>query len=72
MLGTHSASPALCVYMGGRTREIMGYNHKNQKGRCGSLNVIDPHKLIGSGIIRRCDLIGVGVALLEEMRHCGG
>lgn len=26
----------------------------------------------GSGTIRRCDLVGVGVALLEEMCHSGG
>jgi hypothetical protein len=27
---------------------------------------------IRSDTIRRCDLVGVGVALLEEMCHCGG
>jgi hypothetical protein len=26
----------------------------------------------GSGTIRRCGLIGGGVALLEEVCHCGG
>jgi hypothetical protein len=26
----------------------------------------------GSGTIRRCDLVGVGVALLEEVCHCVG
>ena len=26
----------------------------------------------GSGTIRRCGLVGVGVALLEEVCHCGG
>ena len=26
----------------------------------------------GRGTIRRCCLIGVGVAMLEEMCHCGG
>jgi hypothetical protein len=25
----------------------------------------------GSGTIRRYDLVGVGVALLEELCHCG-
>jgi hypothetical protein len=25
-----------------------------------------------SGTIRKCSLVGVGVALLEEMHHCGG
>jgi hypothetical protein len=26
----------------------------------------------GSGTIRRCGLLGVGVALLEEVCHCRG
>jgi hypothetical protein len=30
--------------------------------------MLDP----GSGTIRRCALVGVGVALLEEECHCGG
>ena len=42
------------------------------KGRCGSLNVIGSHKLIGSGTISRCGFVGVSVALLEEVCHCGG
>ena len=29
------------------------------------------HNLIGSGTIRRCGFVGVGMALLEEVRHCG-
>jgi hypothetical protein len=28
--------------------------------------------LLGSGTIRRCGLVGVGVALLEEVCHCRG
>ena len=40
--------------------------------KCGSLNVIGPHQLIGSGTIRRWGFAGVGVALLEEECHCGG
>ena len=36
-------------------------------GRCGGLNVLGP----GSGTIRRCGLVGVGVALLEEVDRCG-
>ena len=32
------------------------------------LYTIDP----GSGAIWRYDLVGVGVALLEEVCHCGG
>ena len=34
----------------------------------GVLNMIGP----GSGTIRRCGLVGVGVALLKEVYHCGG
>jgi hypothetical protein len=29
--------------------------------------MLDP----GSGMIRRCGLVGVGVVLLEEVCHCG-
>jgi hypothetical protein len=35
---------------------------------CGGLNMLDP----GSGTIRRCGLFGIGVALLEDVCHCGG
>ena len=35
---------------------------------CDGLNMLGP----GSGTIRRCGLVGVGVALLEEVCHCGG
>ena len=34
---------------------------------CGGLNMLG----LGSGTFRRCDLVGVGVALLEEVSHCG-
>lgn len=37
---------------------------------CGSFTVISLHNLIGSGIIRRCGFVGVGMALLEEVYHC--
>jgi hypothetical protein len=30
------------------------------------------YMLIGSGIIRRCGLVGMGVALLQEVCHCEG
>ena len=36
-------------------------------GECSGLNILGP----GSGIIKRCGLLGVGVALLEEVCHCG-
>ena len=39
---------------------------------CGGLNVIGPHCPIGSGTIGRHGLVGVGVALLEEMCPWGG
>ena len=39
-----------------------------RKAICGGLNMLGP----GSGTIRRCGLVGVGVALLEEVCHCGG
>ena len=35
---------------------------------CGGLNKLGP----GSGTIRRCGLVGVGVALLVEVCHCQG
>ena len=34
---------------------------------CGGLNMFAP----GSGTIRRYGFVGVGVALLEEVCHCG-
>jgi hypothetical protein len=38
------------------------------KETCGDLNMLGP----GNGIIRRCGLVDEGVALLEEVCHCGG
>ena len=38
----------------------------------GSVAVVGPHMPIGSGTIRRHSFVGVGVALLEEVSHCGG
>ena len=35
--------------------------------KCSDLNVLGP----GSGTIRMCGLVGVGVDLLEEVCHCG-
>ena len=34
--------------------------------QCGGLNKNSPHRSIGSGTIRRCGFVGVGVPLLEE------
>lgn len=39
------------------------------QARYDSVNVIDPLKLLGSGTTERCDSVGVGVTLLEEMSH---
>ena len=38
----------------------------------GGLNVVGPCNLKGSGTLRRCGFVGVGVALLEKTCHCGG
>lgn len=38
---------------------------------CGGLKKNGPHRLIRSGTIRRYDLVGVNVALLEEACHLG-
>jgi hypothetical protein len=37
-----------------------------QNGDYGSLNKNGPYRPIGSGTIRRCHLVGVGVVVLEE------
>ena len=39
---------------------------------CDNLNVNYPYMPTGSGTIRRCGFVEVGVALLEEACHCGG
>lgn len=38
---------------------------------CGSLKVIGPHNLIGSGTIRRYGFVGVGMASLEKCASVG-
>ena len=38
---------------------------------CSSLNKVRHHNL-GSGTIRRCGFVGLGMTLLEEVYHCGG
>ena len=37
----------------------------------GSLNVFGPHKFIENGSTRKCGMVGVDMALLEEVCHCG-
>ena len=42
---------------------------------CSGLNKYDPKDscvLMQSGTIRKCDLVGLGMALLEEVCHCVG
>lgn len=36
---------------------------------CGSLNKNDPYRPIESGAVRRCGLVGLDAALLEEAHH---
>lgn len=51
----------------------------HEPGRAGTKNEADvggwnengPHRLLRSGIIRGCGLVGVGVSLLEEVYHWG-
>ena len=51
------------------TRELDSFPQEVQ-GSCGGLNKkASPHRSIGSGTIRKCDLDGAGVALLEEVSH---
>jgi hypothetical protein len=42
--------------------------HGGQGVECSGLNMLGP----GIGTIRRCGLVGVRAALLEEVCHCGG
>jgi hypothetical protein len=41
------------------------------RSHCGSLNRNGPHRPIGSGTIRRCGFLGVGVDLWEEVYFYG-
>ena len=76
---SHSASSRsvtkLCIWrLGPRP------NQANLRGVsvCSDLNWFNPNRLMystaqptGSGTIRRCVLVRIGVAQLEEMRQCG-
>ena len=44
----------------------------SQGMECGNLNVIGHYNLIQNGMIRRCAFVGVDVALLKKVCHCGG
>jgi hypothetical protein len=37
--------------------------------QCVGLNENGPYRFIGSGVFRRCGLVGVGVALMEEVSY---
>ena len=43
----------------------------SEHNTCGGLNEMEHLELIRSGTIKRCDLLEGGVALLEEVHHCG-
>ena len=54
----------------GITKPSLGDTHAKRGldvGQCGGLNENGPHRLTRSGTIRRCVLVGVDVALLEEV-----
>ena len=71
------------LFSGIKQKQKQRQKHKNQTkknpcqalcldqlnvGPCDGLNILGP----GSGTIRRCGLVRVSVALLEEVCHCGG
>ena len=64
-------APHIHAYMHACTHSHMHANTL-EENRCGSLNVIGPHNLIGSGITGRCGFVRLGMILLKEMCHCGG
>lgn len=37
-----------------------------------SLSIAGTHELIWSGTLRRCTIVGEGMALMEEVHHCRG
>jgi hypothetical protein len=43
----------------------------SEHNTCGGLNEMEHLELIRSGTIKRCDLVGVNVALLKEVCHWG-
>ena len=48
--------------------ELLKLPTRSNYGVCGGLNMLGP----GSGTVRKFNLFGVGVALLEEVCLCGG
>ena len=46
--------------------------YEGQELEYGSLIVIGFYSLIGSGMIRMDGFVGVGIALIEDVCHCGG
>lgn len=78
--GTHCGDAAGLDYLPASASQVLGLKgmcdltwqcgtfHINGVTACGGLSMLGP----GSGTIRRSDIVGVGVSLLEEMCHCGG
>ena len=48
--------------------QVFEQAYGDQGVECGGLNMLGQ----GSGTIRRCGLVGISVALLEELCNCGG
>ena len=59
--------------MNHRTLATKKEGTENGRGylKCGGLNENVPHRLLEIGTIGSCGLVGVGVALLEEVCHWG-
>jgi hypothetical protein len=72
MLGIHVSLYDDTIPLGSTLVSFMFLLKKNPDKKqpgCDGLNENGPHRLIAKGIIRRRGLIGVGVALLEEVCH---
>jgi hypothetical protein len=68
------SSQGPCKGTGDGTKHTFTLSHivsayKSLFSCCGGLNENGPLRPIGSGTIRMCGLIGIGVALLEEVCH---
>ena len=45
---------------------------RHNESICDRLNVIDPHILMVNGSFERCDIVEVGMVLLEKENYCAG
>jgi hypothetical protein len=60
------------VQMGIQAAECIDKRERErERDLFGTFKENGPHRPIGNCIIRRCSLVGVGVALLEEVCHWG-